>query len=246
MIEEKNKTRVEGICDGIVTPGACHITAVASIFSSLGSELAVEVAAAGATEAIAEGVTTAVVEGVGEVSLDLFTEQLPDVLVGDVVDDVGGSLFETAFENVTAGDLITGGVVGVAGLSQIRAASLSQAALEAQAELQEFNATNELLKGQKTVIEQTEQLNRDLEEGLVQTLAAGIRNEGSPAAAQRATIRKGLYEIDTARRTSQILARSRELSGSNLRTQGEAELASGIAQGGLISLEGGRRQLRRG
>lgn len=225
MIYGRNKHKHDMMIDGDAAPGVCDFTLMASLFSAIGTEIAVEAGAAVATEAVVEGGVVAAGEGV---FVDLVTEELPTVLIGETVEPSG--LFANAFANLSAKDIIGGAFSGFSALSSIASGQAAAAALESQAEFENFKSTQELLKGQKQSIEQLEQLNRDLEASVVQTAASGrVIGEGSGRAAQLAILRKGQFELDTSRRTSQILSRSRLLQGNVFRSRANAAQLEGFA-----------------
>lgn len=149
-----------------------------------------------------------------------------------------------AAETSFLGSLATGLSIG-SGVLSVAGGLQEQRILAGQAEMESFNAQQEILRGREDSIRLLQELNRNLAAQTVAAFASGLAPTGSVEAGKQQAIEQAKFETGITRDEAEIRAGARSQQAGVLRQQGLPALTGGIASGAGTIAQGVTRTVRR-
>ena len=148
---------------------------------------------------------------------------------------VAGGTAAAAGTAATAGTALLGALAGVSGiasgLASIARGNAEASSLIGQAEFEEFNAKQELLKGRSHALTAMRAANDAVASVQVAGFASGLTGAGSVATAKREAFEEGDFQVDMARSNAAIEAGIRRGTAASLRRDVGWARFSGWAEG---------------
>lgn len=152
----------------------------------------------------------------------------------------------TAASTSTLFNAFTIGTTLVSGLAAIQSGNQQSAALKGQANQAEFEADQELVKGEQETAKALEVLNDDLGRAIVAGYANGLQGSGSVGVAIDEAREQGQFNVNTTRDNAIIQSSLRRTNAGQLRQDASAARDTGLFAAVGAAGQAGARIFKRG
>jgi hypothetical protein len=141
---------------------------------------------------------------------------------------------------------ITIGTTLVSGLAALQSGGAQAAGLQGQANMEDFRAKQEEIKGMEETARAMGALNDDLGKAIVAGYANGLQGSGSVETAIREAREEGQFNINMSRDNAVIQSSLRKSNAQQLRQSASSSRAAGIWEAVGIAGKGATSYLKRG